>query len=167
MRRLHLRLGPKHKHQPLNFSLSHFHRSAIRLLLPHLRIGTSVITGTILFHLCNPMSGVLFRPLHSQLCLVLEVIYGEDPPAIPRVQLLPSSHQRQATRKPKKTMCLGISGVASSRHRLVLFTFFVGIVVCLAIRSKNSSLLRFYRLVSSMPLCLQKVTTLRLAILCN
>jgi len=121
VRRLLLRLGPKHKYQPLNFSLSLSHRSAIRLPLPHLRIGMSVIIGAILFHPCNPMSGVLIRPFNTHLCLVLEAMYGGGPPAIPRVLLLASSHRRQATRKPKKTTCLGTSGVVSSRHRLVLF----------------------------------------------
>lgn len=126
-RRLHRRLGLKYKHLLLNFSLSHFHHSAMRLLVPHLlQIGMLAMTGTVRFHLCNRMSGALIRLLNSHLCLIPEAIYGEGPWVIPRVRVLASSgHQRrQATRKPTRRMYLGTFGAVSSRCLLALSALF-------------------------------------------
>lgn len=128
VRRLHLRLGPKHKHRPLNLNLSLFRRSVMGHPVSHLpRIGTSATTGATPLYLCNRMCGVLLCLPNSHLCLVPEVIYGADPPGPQQVRVLASSiHQHlQATLKLRRRMCLGTSGAVSSRWHLELLHFVV------------------------------------------
>jgi len=123
VRRQHRRLGPKHKGLSLNPNLSHFHRSVMGHLAPHLpRIGMSAITGATPFRLSNRMYGVPLRLLNSHLCLVPEVIYGAGTPGTPQVRAgTPSGHQRrQTTHKLTRTMCSGTSGAVSSRCHLDL-----------------------------------------------